>query len=186
MARPKVPKSKKHRGGSISLPPTEWDWIERQSKEQGVPSSQVVFDALQTLRGEMATTLSNLRQELADQGATISRLQDLATQQQTELKRLLASQDLVGAIVSPYGGRAAGPSSMPKMNLEKARTVRAVLSNEMSRRLLELRAQGDTSHQMLDIHRDGLKVWGSWEAYWGAVKAALASMPPAQDKVGGK
>lgn len=134
--------------------------------------SQIVFDALQTFRGEIVDVIANLRQELADQAAIIDRLQALATNQQEELKRLQASQDLVGAIVSPYGTK---PAPANKADGEKARTVRAVLNNEMSRRILELRANGDASHGLLPIHQDGLKAWGTWEAYWAAVKQAMVS-----------
>lgn len=138
--------------------------------------SQIVFDAIQALRGELEATIANLRVELADQKAIVDRLTDLASKLQGELKRMQASQDLVGSIISPYGSKGGDQS---KVDHERSRTVRAVMNNEMSRRIVELRAEGDDSHPLMEIHRDGLKAWGTWQNYWSAVKAALeaASTP---------
>lgn len=168
LGRPRVANTKKHRSISISLPPAEIVWLTKTATAQGVPMSQIMFDAIQSIRGELLDTLAGLREELADQAAIIDRLQSLATQQQNELKRLQASQDHVGAIVSPYGNK---PAPASKMDGEKARVVRAVAGNELSRMVVKRRAEGDEGHHLLPIHTEGLKAFGTWKAFHEAIEA---------------
>lgn len=174
IGRPTVPDSRKKVVATYSLPPTEIKWVKATAGKQGVPLSQVVFDAIQTLKGEIQETIANLRAELADQKAMANRLSALAGDLQSELKRLQSSQDFVATIVNPYGSSG---KDLNKIDLEKARTVRAIINNtnEMAFLILERRAEGDDGHPLMDIHRDGLKAWGTWSAFYQAVKAAKAA-----------
>lgn len=169
LGRPRVPNSVKRISQSVTLGPPVWKWVHDTAKLHGVGRSQIFDDALKAYRGEMEDLLKHLREEIASQEENVKTLLALSKQKDEELHRLKASQQMVGSILSPYGGPG---NDLSKEAKEKARTLRATIANPNNVYELHLLLEGKQQKPLTPILAQAFQAWGSWQAVMEAVLAA--------------
>lgn len=172
IGRPRVPAGQKRFSQSVTLDPPSWKKVDKIAQDHGVTRSQIVDDAIKLYVGELEDTLRHLREELASQEANAGLLAALNRQQAEELERLKASQQMVGNILSPYGGPT---DALTKEQRERSRTLRAILKNPNNIYELSMLQSKKLAQPSYPIMGEALRAWGSWDALMLGVQEAQSA-----------
>jgi hypothetical protein len=172
LGRPRMNPGEKRMSTSIAVGSHLLKWLDETAKAHGVSRSQIVDDAMKIYRGEMEDTLRHLREELTSQEENVKTLMALTQQKEEELERLRASQQMVGTILSPYGGPQ---DALTKEAKEKSRTLRAIARNDNLVWEVAALVEGRAKTPSLPILSAAHQAWGSWANIMDAIKAAQAA-----------